>query len=65
MPMMKRPLSMWSIIAACAAIAAGWALGKLIVPVPNMMFLVSEIKLAKKIMLDVTVSAASVTCSPT
>ena len=64
-PMMNRPLSIWSIMAAWAAIAAGCELGTLIVPVPSMMFLVSEIKLAKKIIDDVTVSAASVTCSPT
>ena len=65
MPMMKRPCSRWSSMAACAATAAGWLLGMLMVPVPSTMFFVAKASEARNIMLEVTVSAASVTCSPT
>ncbi|MDF3011676.1 MAG: hypothetical protein K0S03_2472 [Burkholderiales bacterium] len=65
MPMMKRPRSMWSIIATCAAIAAGWLLGTLMVPLPSTMLFVACARLARNMRQEVTFSARSVTCSPT
>ena len=65
MPMMKRPCSRWSSMAACAATAAGWLLGMLIVPVPSLICRVWLASEARNIIEEVTVSAASVTCSPT
>ena len=47
------------------AMCAGCVLGKFKVPDPNLIWWVSLAKDAKKIKLEVTVSAASVTCSPT
>ena len=52
-------------MAACAATAAGWVLGMLIVPVPSLICLVWLASEARNIIEEVTVSAASVTCSPT
>src|SRR5258706_10198523 len=65
MPKMKRPFSRWSSIATCAAIAAGWLLGMLTVPLPSTMFFVSCARLARNIRQEVTFSARSVMCSPT
>ena len=65
MPKMKRPSSMWSSIAICAAIAAGWLFGMLIVPVPSLMVLVASIRLAMNTAQEVMFSAWSVACSPT
>ena len=65
MPMMKRPLRMWSSMATCAATAAGWELGRLMVPLPSTMFFVSCARLARNIRQEVTFSDRSVTCSPT
>ena len=63
--MVKRPCNMWSSIATCAAIAAGWLFGMLMVPLPSTMFFVSCATLARNIRHEVTFSARSVTCSPT
>ena len=63
-PIKKRPSRMWSIIATCAATAAGWVLGRLMVPLPSLIRLVSCARLAMNIRQEVMVSALSVTCSP-
>ncbi len=65
MPKMKRPFSMWSSIATCAAMAAGCEFGMFTVPVPSTIFFVSCARLARNIAHEVTFSARSVTCSPT
>ena len=54
-----------AVLGACAAIAAGWLLGMLIVPLPSTMSFVSCATLARNIRHEVTFSARSVTCSPT
>ena len=64
MPKMKRPLAMWSTSATSAATIAGWWLGRLTVPVPSRIRLVSRSSQAMKIRADAMFSAASVTCSP-
>src|SRR3954468_23847238 len=46
MPKMKRPLSRWSSIATCAAIAAGCEFGMFTVPVPSTICFVSAARLA-------------------
>ena len=43
----------------------GWACDRLVVPVPSLMFRVSEMRLAWKSIELVMFSAASVRCSPT
>ena len=65
MPTMKRPSSMLSSIDTVAASWAGWPLGRLRVPVPSLICLVSCTRLARKVAQLVTDSATSVTCSPT
>ncbi len=55
---------MWSTIATSAATIAGWWFGRLTVPVPSLMCLVSFSSQAMKISEEVMVSAASVMCSP-
>jgi hypothetical protein len=55
---------MWSRSATSAATIAGWWLGRLTVPVPSLIRLVSRSSQAMKIRADVMFSAASVMCSP-
>ncbi len=64
MPKMKRPSSMWSSMAICAATAAGCAFGMLMVPVPSFIDLVASTSVARNIAQEVMFSARSVTCSP-
>ena len=64
-PKRNRPFRRWSSIAACAAMTTGWACDRLVVPVPSLMFRVSEMRLAWKSIELVMFSAASVRCSPT
>ena len=52
-------------MAMLAAVAAGWAFGMLMVPVPSLMRLVASTSVAMNIMQEVMFSAASVVCSPT
>ena len=62
---MNRPSSMWSSMAICDAVAAGWVFGMLIVPVPSFIVLVASIRLEMNIAQEVMFSARSVACSPT
>ena len=65
MPNTNRPSSMWSIMATCAATCAGWLLGRLTVPLPSLMRVVSLTRLAMNARQDGIVSQRSVECSPT
>ena len=64
-PKLNLPSNIWSNIATWPATCAGCEFGKLTVPVPRRICLVSAANEATKRAHEVIFSAASVTCSPT